>query len=85
MRQGICSTCQSRHPVRYDPKVDRYYLFDHDAFGKSCAGGGQEPEAVIGDSEAQRDADEWDYHATSFDAEAYGEWDDYMSTSVDVP
>jgi hypothetical protein len=59
---GICSSCQSRAPVRevsryeqwnddfaineYDD--DAFVMADHDAFGKGCSGSGMTPKVILG-------------------------------------
>ena len=60
MRYGICSVCQTKQSVLW-MKGD-YYLHAHDNpwSKKVCDGSGHIAEAVVGDSEVQRDVDEWD-------------------------
>lgn len=65
MRFGICSTCQSKHPVHYVQSRNgfgEYLLSSHVYPGTTipCGGSGMIPEVVIGDSVEQRDRDEWD-------------------------
>lgn len=50
---GICSTCQSRHPV--ERLSGQLCMETHKAFGKHCEGSGDMPEAIIGETASERD------------------------------
>jgi len=60
MRYGICTTCQSQHSVGW--RGHTYFMHAHtNPWSKQeCEGSWTLPEAVIGDCEEQRDADEWE-------------------------
>jgi hypothetical protein len=45
MKLGICSTCQSKHPLR---RVKYRWVLDyHIAFGRACEGQDSVPEVVL--------------------------------------
>lgn len=68
--------CQGHAFVRSVGGRFPYLLTDHEAFGKPCGGGGQVPQAILGDSEEQRILDEWD------EDRSFGEWEDNLGRSL---
>ena len=68
MREGVCCSCQSIHPVRpsrVDPETsdlcegfdeledaERFVMDIHDVFGSHCDGSGTMPQALIANASA---------------------------------